>query len=103
VNPTITFGTTDGGNQVTVMKCGTMSVLCDRSFAEATDGVVWDMHDDGVVYGCFPRGSIVERTMHSVVMELAGVDVPPDAEIDHIDLMKTDNRRENLRVIYRRK
>jgi hypothetical protein len=59
----------------------------------------FDIVKKGDVRGIYPVGSGILRTMHSVVMELEGVVVPPGHKIIHINGIKTDNRRVNLRVV----
>jgi hypothetical protein len=110
MNQTITFGQDVGGQDVggdacTVVQCGTIAeaqlVISDPVDADATAGVTMTVGSNGYVCCIYPPGSATSnnRTMHSVVMELAGVVVPDGYSIDHINRIKTDNRRANLRVV----
>lgn len=82
-----------------VVKCGNCDTyfIVDAEDAELVADKTWTL--DSVGYICRNDHGAVKR-LHTVIAEKAlGSAVPKGMYVDHVNRIKTDNRRKNLRVV----
>ena len=59
--------------------------------------VIW-LSNRGYI-GLWLPGSSKAIYLHRFIIDRMGIEIPEDHEVDHINRLKFDNRRENLRVV----